>query len=202
MKDLPHPCPQTDEEKLILDDGLLLDPTAFDNSASRVQEDGSTADRKVSKQHLHHISTHTGRGMGDDGQKARISTEGDNHLTSQGRNSQLKSRNSLELNCRHSNSPVAQLQLQHRPRVLRYWPSILIGLILVLILLLVLSRQSCKVLLIQSSLTNIHETESAVTDLGDVHDLYENGGTLNGEVIGGGDTLRESGSLLHGILQV
>lgn len=49
MNGSPHSCPQTRDEKLVLDGCLLLDPAAFDASASRVQEDGTTVDRKISK---------------------------------------------------------------------------------------------------------------------------------------------------------
>ena len=47
---LPQFSPQTCEEKLVLDSSLLFNPSALNDNAFRVQEDGSTVNRKVLKQ--------------------------------------------------------------------------------------------------------------------------------------------------------
>ena len=105
----PHSFPQTGEEKLVLDERLFLNP-AFDNNASRFQEDGPAVDREVFEQQLHRIQYPHRKHKREMTVKGRgISDEVDNHLTPQGRDSQLKLWDLPKLNRGHSNGPIAQL---------------------------------------------------------------------------------------------
>ena len=57
---IPHPFPQADEEKFVLDGGFFFNPRFYDNTF-RVQEDDPTVDGEIFKQQLHHINAHIER---------------------------------------------------------------------------------------------------------------------------------------------